>query len=104
MKQPTSTFATALRAARKARGVPQEAFDVISSRTYISALERGLKQPTIAKVDDLAGVLRLHPLTLLALSYSARHTAEDVHRLLARVQHEVDELLSPAGTRSEHSS
>jgi transcriptional regulator with XRE-family HTH domain len=89
MKQPTSSFATALRTARKARGVPQEAFDVISSRTYISALERGLKQPTIVKVDDLAGVLGLHPLTLLALSYAK---PGDVKRLLDVVQRQVDGL------------
>lgn len=96
MKSPASSFAHALRTARKARGVSQEQFDTVSSRTYISALERGLKQPTIAKVDALAGVLELHPLTLLALSYGSKPSAADVRRLLDRVQHEVEELLRPA--------
>jgi len=95
MKPPTSSFAYALRTARKARGVAQEQFDTVSSRTYVSALERGLKQPTIAKVDALASVLGLHPLTLLALSYKSEPSAADVRRLLARVQQELDELLGP---------
>ena len=71
----------------------QEQFDVVSSRTYISALERGLKQPTVAKVDALAGVLGLHPLTLLTLSYINEQSAAEARRLLERVQVEVDELL-----------
>lgn len=74
----------------------QEEFDTISSRTYISALERGLKQPTIAKVDALAGVLGLHPLTLLALSYGNKQSAADVRRLLDRVQQELEDLLRPS--------
>lgn len=74
----------------------QEQFDVVSSRTYISAIERGLKQPTVAKVDALAGVLGLHQLTLLTLSYLAGHSAADARGLLERVQAEVDELLRPA--------
>jgi transcriptional regulator with XRE-family HTH domain len=71
----------------------QEQFDVVSSRTYISAIERGLKQPTVAKVDALAGVLGLHPLTLLTLSYIAGQSAADAQELLERVEAEVEELL-----------
>lgn len=93
MKPPTSSFANALRIARRARGVSQEQFDTVSSRTYVSALERGLKQPTITKIDALAGVLGLHPLTLCALSYAGRPTSGDLRKLLARVQDELDELL-----------
>lgn len=92
MKPPTSSFAKALRIARRARGVSQEAFDTISSRTYISALERGIKQPTIPKVDALAGILELHPLTLLALSYVSKPSAPDVRRLLETVQREIEGL------------
>lgn len=92
MKPPTSSFAKALRIARRARGVSQEAFDTISSRTYISALERGIKQPTIPKVDALAGILELHPLTLLALSYVSKPSAAEVRRLLETVQREIEGL------------
>jgi transcriptional regulator with XRE-family HTH domain len=89
------TFAQALRTARKARGVSQEQFDTVSSRTYISSLERGLKQPTIAKVDSLAEVLGIHPLSLLVLSY-AQATPRDTHALLDRVRKEVDALIADA--------
>jgi len=92
MKQPASSFGRALRYARRARGLPQEEFDAVSSRTYISTIERGLKQPTIAKVDALAGVLGLHPLTLLALSYCSRHSPLEIRRLLDQVRAEIEGL------------
>ena len=84
---PKSDFASALRTARTALGRSQEDFDVVSSRTYISNLERGLKVPTIKKVDSLATVLGIHPLTLLAMSYlDMRNATEaDLCALLIRV-------------------
>lgn len=93
MKQPASSFAKALRFARRARGLPQEQFDAVSSRTYVSSLERGVKQPTLPKIDALAGVLELHPLTLLIFCYVGQKRASEVHRLLARIGQEADELL-----------
>jgi len=95
MKPPTSNFAKALRKAREARGIPQEEFDTVSSRTYVSSLERGIKQPTVSKVDALASVLGLHPLTLFALSYADTASAADVRRLLDRVHQEVEGVLRP---------
>ena len=81
-----------MRVARRAKGLPQESFDQVSSRTYISALERGLKQPTVAKVDELAAVLGVHPLTLLALSYLHQPTAASVQRLTAHLIKEIGDL------------
>lgn len=68
----SGNFGKALRRARKAKNVPQEEFDLVSSRTYISTLERGLKQPTLPKIEALASVLQIHPLTLVALAYIDR--------------------------------
>jgi transcriptional regulator with XRE-family HTH domain len=93
MKQPHSSFSQAMRFVRAARGIAQEEFDVVSSRTYVSALERGLKQPTLAKVDDLAGVLKVHPLTLLAFSYCGKPNGSEISALLERVERETRELL-----------
>lgn len=59
----------ALRRIRKARGLSQEAFSDVSSRTYLSSLERGLKSPTLNKIEDVCAVLDVHPLTLLVLAY-----------------------------------
>lgn len=62
-------FGAALRKVRLNRGLTQEDFGLISSRTYVSSLERGQKSPTIDKLDDLAKVLRFHPVALLALAH-----------------------------------
>ena len=84
-----SNFADALRHVRKSRGLTQEDFDGVSSRVYVSALERGQKQPTITKVDALADVMGVHPLALLALSYCPHLSADEVRRLCDRIVGEV---------------
>lgn len=63
------SLASALRTARKARGLSQEDFSDVSSRTYMSVLERDLKSPTVSKLSDICDVLGIHPVTLLALAY-----------------------------------
>lgn len=75
-------LAHALRTIRMSRGLTQEDFSDVSSRTYLSSLERGLKSPTIDKMQALAEVLDVHPLTILALAYMALEgdTADDVLR------------------------
>lgn len=62
-------FGEGLQRARKSRGLTQEDFSSVSSRTYLSSLERGIKAPTITKVEQLASVIGVHPLSLLALAY-----------------------------------
>ncbi len=81
-------FAKALKTFRTARGLTQEDFSDVSSRTYLSTLERGLKSPTIDKLQALAEVLNVHPVTILVLSYI---NAEDspVDELLAKVKQEL---------------
>lgn len=81
-----------LRRLRKARGLSQEAFSDVSSRTYLSSLERGLKSPTLNKLEDICAVLEVHPLTLLALTYAAGD-AQGARELLAQVKQEVESLV-----------
>jgi transcriptional regulator with XRE-family HTH domain len=64
-----SAFAMALRRIRKNQNLTQEDFSLISSRTYLSSLERGLKSPTLEKIDALASTMGVHPLTLMTLCY-----------------------------------
>lgn len=64
-------FGLGLQYARKHLGLTQEDFSEVSSRTYLSSLERGLKSPTIDKLEQLASVLGVHPLSLLAMAYLA---------------------------------
>lgn len=97
-RHPKSNFPRALRTIRKARGVAQEQFDQISSRTYVSALERGVKAPTIGKVEQLSEVLRVHPLTLMAAAYlDDQSKPSDVKHLLGIVADELAELSTHAG-------
>jgi len=88
----TSSFGSSLRFVREALGIPQEEFDLVSSRTYISALERDLKQPTIAKIDSLATVLGIHPMALITLCYCSRMTREQAKQVLATTAEQVDAL------------
>lgn len=86
------SFARALRALREARGLTQEDFHPVSGRTYIGALERGIKQPTLAKVAQLAGALDVHPVTLLVLSHCPSLTAAQARKVLQRVESELAAL------------
>ena len=78
----------ALRRIRKARGLSQEAFSDVSSRTYLSSLERGLKSPTLNKIEDVCAVLDVHPLTLLVLAY-AGSDPKNAHELMDHIAREV---------------
>jgi transcriptional regulator with XRE-family HTH domain len=86
-----NSFAAALRTVRKARGLSQEAFSDVSSRTYMSSLERGLKSPTLSKIAALSEVMDVHPLTLLTLAYAGDGKGS-ADKLFARVQRELDEI------------
>ncbi|WP_456320486.1 helix-turn-helix domain-containing protein [Pseudothauera nasutitermitis] len=88
------SLAAAIRTVRKARGLSQEAFSDVSSRTYMSTLERDLKSPTLHKLTELCKVMEVHPLTLLTLAYAG----DDTHKadeLLAQVRQELDAVLNP---------
>jgi transcriptional regulator with XRE-family HTH domain len=84
---------TALRRQRKAQSLSQEAFTTVSSRTYISQLERGLKSPTLEKVEELAKAMGVHPLTLLTECFSLRDQ-KSVEDLFALIQQELASLRS----------
>lgn len=73
---------------QEARGLSQEAFSEVSSRTYMSLLERDLKSPTLNKLAELCEVMNVHPLTLLTLAHAVDSTQE-VEELLARVGREL---------------
>ena len=78
-------FGAGLQLARKSRRLTQEDFSLVSSRTYLSSLERGKKSPTISKLEELASVLKLHPLSLLALAYAPNsdHGRDELFALIA---------------------
>ena len=87
-----NSLATAIRTVRKARGLSQEAFSDVSSRTYMSSLERDLKSPTLHKLTELCEVMEVHPLTLLTLAYAGDSTRK-ADQLLAQVRQELEAVL-----------
>ncbi|EPV3119859.1 helix-turn-helix domain-containing protein [Yersinia enterocolitica] len=87
----------AIRTVRKARGLSQEAFSDVSSRTYMSSLERDLKSPTMHKLTELCEVMDVHPLTLLTLAYAGDSTRK-TDQLLAQVRQELEAVLKERDT------
>ena len=87
-----SNFPKALRHVRTAVGLTQEDFVGVASRVYVSILERGTKQPTLPKIEALANAMGVHPLTLLALTYSKGQTTDETLRLCEQVVAEVEAL------------
>lgn len=86
-----NSFAAALKTVRKARGLSQEAFSDVSSRTYMSSLERSLKSPTLNKVAELCEVMGVHPLALLTLAYAEDDMAR-TDQLLTQVRLELESI------------
>lgn len=82
-------FAKALRTARKAHGFTQEDLAEVSSRTYVSILERGQKSPTLNKMNDIAEAMGIHLMSLIALTYLNHKNGGDLDELLKKVHDEV---------------
>lgn len=86
-----SQFGKALKLVRKKKSLTQESFSDVSSRTYLSTLERGLKSPTLEKVEQLASVLEVHPITLISLAYLGRDFRNQ-NDLFKRVTAEINSI------------
>jgi transcriptional regulator with XRE-family HTH domain len=64
----------------------------VSSRTYVSILERGVNVPTLTKIDALVRVLGLHPLTVLTLAYASSPSSEEIGKVQELVAGEIANL------------
>lgn len=84
-------FGQALKELRMLRGKTQEDFSEVSSRTYISSLERGMKSPTIEKVDQLAKEMNVDPLAIMILSY-ANLRGEIIGEVINDVTSQLEEI------------
>lgn len=85
-------FAIALRKTRLRRDLTQEDFGIISSRTYLSTLERGLKNVTLEKASELAHRMNIHPLTLLVESFLLLDPDTDFDSLIERIRSEIEDV------------
>jgi transcriptional regulator with XRE-family HTH domain len=89
-----SPLASVIKAIRKYRGKTQEDFSLVSSRTYLSTLERGLKSPTFDKLVEIAEVLEVHPASLVILAYCATSPSENCTEQIDQVAIEAKLLAS----------
>ncbi len=66
-----------VRRLRKARGYSQEelAFECGLHRTYISGVERGIRNPTVVTLGRIASVLKVPPARLLEESTPSRRAS-----------------------------
>lgn len=87
-----NAFAKALKQIRSNKGLTQEDFSNVSSRTYVSTLERAIKSPTLDKIESLANVLKIEPLTLLTLTYMIKRNDVEADVLLQIINNEIKGL------------
>jgi transcriptional regulator with XRE-family HTH domain len=85
-------FANALKSARKAHEKTQEDFSSVSSRTYMSTLERGKKSPTLDKLNALSQTIGITPLSLLTLAHLYFDKRSDLNSILDQVRIEVNHI------------
>lgn len=85
-------FGQALKFHRLRAGLSQEGFSLVSSRTYMSTLERGLKSPTLLKVNEIASVIGVHPLSILTSCYLLNDDSLTLEELFSRIRQEVGAL------------
>lgn len=95
-------FAKALKTARKAHGLTQEDFSSVSSRTYVSTLERGQKSPTLDKIGTISQTIGINHLSLLTLAHLYFDKDSDLENVLEQIRLEVNRICenSPSGRKA----
>lgn len=86
-----TAFASVLKAMRAGKGLTQKNLAEVSSRTYVSKLERAQSSPTLEMISALSGPLSVNPLTLVAITLCAE-SGQSVNGLLRRTQEELADL------------
>lgn len=92
-------FGKVFRWFRTKRDLSQEDFSEVSGRTYVSSLERGMYSPTLEKLEALAPLLDVHPITLLVCTYAERDGVSP-ELLLQRVRQEINLKEAPWTTHT----
>ncbi|MBK7686593.1 MAG: helix-turn-helix transcriptional regulator [Rhodocyclaceae bacterium] len=72
MAESKNNLPKVLQKLRKLKHLSQEDFSIVSSRTYISTLERGLQSPTVEKLEQLATVYGVSVPAMLILAFSLK--------------------------------
>lgn len=81
-------FGSALKAVRVRKGIAQEQLG--ASQSFISTLERGIRSPTVEKLEELAERLEVNPATLIILMQIGIDGDEEA--LLGKIHQEIAAL------------
>jgi transcriptional regulator with XRE-family HTH domain len=81
---PAQSFGLVLRELRNERGLSQEQLGLASGldRTFISQLERGIKQPSLTTLISLSGQLGIDAPTLLKLTMDRLDENNTAHHFI----------------------
>lgn len=69
-------FGLALKLVRSRKGIAQEQLD--ASQSFVSTVERGIRSPTIEKMEEFANRLGVNPATLIIFMQIGGEGDEDV--------------------------
>ncbi|GFM68136.1 DNA-binding protein [Pseudomonas cichorii] len=81
-------FGTTFKRLRRLKRMTQEDFGVVVSERYVRMLEKGEYSPTLGTVADLAQVLQMSPVTLIAL-VQAEYLGVDAGKLMEEALRDV---------------
>ncbi|MCF5806214.1 DNA-binding protein [Pseudomonas coronafaciens pv. zizaniae] len=84
-------FASTLRFMRRHSSVLQADFEGGVSQSHISRLERGESSVTLERLEEIAAQLKMHPLSLIALTWGATEQIPPAE-LLERVRQELESV------------
>ncbi|GGK02386.1 hypothetical protein GCM10009304_30250 [Pseudomonas matsuisoli] len=84
-------IARAVREFRAAMNVPQTSLGM--DQAYISRVESGNRTPTLAKIEEIAERLNVHPLAIVAAAYVRSH--DEWRALDKMLQTQLRDVLPP---------
>lgn len=82
---------------RKRKSITQEAMSGFSSRAYLSEVENGKKEVSVAKINEYAAAIGVHPLSILTRAYLNAYPNLDIDSLQKLVKEE-----TPNNSESDH--
>ena len=82
-----------LRMARKATGLSQDDLSVVSSRSFVSAVERGIKSPTMEKLTVMARAMELQTASILVVA-TVLESSRELGEILQQVADEAEAILA----------
>lgn len=78
--------------ARKNAKLVQDDFEQISSRSYISYIERGKVSVSLEKLDELSTFVGVHPVSLLFQAYLAYDGNKSALDLMSKIMEDLEKF------------